>query len=118
MEWAVPGLYHITKTAGHWDLCSPGTFILSHSAATGPPYAQKEREGSSLAEDGAGQGFFQPMKQQNDLVLPEVMIAVSQKSNWCQRVNHQTLCTLASHTLKIQLCVLVQAPHIAIATMK
>lgn len=58
------------------------------------------------------------MKQQNYLILPEVMIAVSQKRNWCQKVNHQTLCTLASHTLKIQLCVLVQAPYIAIAAMK
>ena len=51
----------------------------------------------------------------SDLFLPEVMIAVSQESNWCQTVNPQTFCTLASHTLKIQL---VQAPHIAIATMK
>lgn len=54
----------------------------------------------------------------SDLVLPEVMIAVSQESNWCQKVNHQPLWTLASHTLKIQFCMLVQAPHVAIATME
>lgn len=49
---------------------------LFYSAATDPPHAQKEREGSGLAEDGAGLDFFLPMKQQNDLFLPEVMIAV------------------------------------------
>lgn len=55
--WTVPGLHPITKTsARHWDLCSPGTFILVSS--TDPPYAQKERKGSGLAEDGAGQEFF------------------------------------------------------------
>lgn len=115
--WAPPHHKNLSWALGSlpsWHLRSG----LFHSAATDIPYAQKEREGSGLAEDGAGQGFFLLMKQQNDLVLPEVMIAVSQKGNWCQKVNHQTFCTLASHTLKIQLCVLVHAPHIAIATVK
>lgn len=115
--WAPPHHKILSWTLGSqlsWHLHSD----LFHSAATDLPDAQKEREGSGLAEDGAGQGFFLLMKQQNDLLLSEVMIAMSQKSNWCQKVNHQTLCTLASHTLNTQLFVLVQAPHIAIATMK
>lgn len=121
MEWTAPGLHPITKTsAGHWDLCPPGTFVLVSSTVLPQTFHmhRKKEKAQAWQKMELDRVFFLLMKQQNDLVLPEVMIAVSQKSNWCQKVNHQTLCTLASHTLKIQLCVLVHAPHIAIATVK